>query len=202
MFKTRKKATKSKGKISLLTKIMVVVNFFFIVLLLLSYLSLYVSPEKFWLLAFAGLAYPVFVVLNMFFVLFWLVFLKKYFVLSLFAILLGYNQLKTLINFSGPESKLDFGNSFSVMTYNVRLFDLYNWRNPSGKATRAAIFDLIDTESADILCLQEYYSGAGKQADFADTICLRSGYKYRIVNLINKDNKGLPYGLAVLVNSR
>ncbi len=182
---------------SLLTKIMVVVNFFIIVLLLLSYLSLYVSPEKFWPLAFAGLAYPVFLVLNLFFVLFWLVFLKKYFLLSLITILLGYNQIKTFINFSGPESKLDFGNSIKVMSYNVRLFDLYNWRNPSGKATRTAIFDLINTESADILCLQEYYSGAGKNADFADTICQKTGYKYRNIELINKANKGLPYGLAV-----
>jgi len=197
--KTRKSTAKSrsKGKMSLLTKIMVVVNFFFIVLLLLSYLSLFVSPEKFWPLAFSGLAYPVIVVFNLFFVLFWLVFLKKYFLLSLITLLLGYNQIKTFINFSGPESKLDFGNSIKVMSYNVRLFDLYNWRNPSGKATRTAIFDLINSESADILCLQEYYSGAGKNADFADTISLKTGYKYRNIELINKANKGLPYGLAV-----
>jgi len=197
--KTRKSAVKSKpkGKMSLLTKIMVVVNFIFIALLLLSYLSLYVSPEKFWPLAFAGLAYPVFIVLNLFFVLFWLVFLKKYFILSLLAILLGYNQIKTFINFSGSEKKIEFGKNIKVMSYNVRLFDLYNWRNPSGKATRTAIFDLINSESADILCVQEYYSGAGKNADFADTICEKTGYKYRNIELINKASKGLPYGLAV-----
>jgi endonuclease/exonuclease/phosphatase family metal-dependent hydrolase len=83
------------------------------------------------------------------------------------------------------------------MSYNVRLFDLYNWRNESGKTTRAEIFNLIRSESSDILCIQDYYSGAGKHADFADTISLQSGYKFRSVELFNKKAKVLPYGLAV-----
>jgi len=193
----KKKSAKPKGKISLATKLILVVNVIFICLLLSSYMSMYVSPEKFWPLAFAGTAYPIFLVCNLFFILFWLVFLKKYFILSLFTILLGYNQIKTFIKFSGAENKLTYGNSIKVMSYNVRLFDLYNWRNESSKSTRSAIFELIKTESSDILCLQEYYSGAGKQADFADTICLKSGYKYRNIELINKQKKGLPYGLAI-----
>jgi len=193
----KKPAKKTKGRMSLATKLMVVINIFFIGLLVSSYLSLYVSPTKFWPLAFAGLAYPLILLCNLFFVLFWLVFLKKYFLLSLITILLGYNQIKSYIKFSGSERKLSFENSIKVMSYNVRLFDLYNWRNESGKSTRAAIFDLIDSESSDILCLQEYYSGAGKHADFADTISKKSGYKYRYVELINKEAKGLPYGLAI-----
>jgi endonuclease/exonuclease/phosphatase family metal-dependent hydrolase len=182
---------------SMATKLMVVVNLFFIGLLVSSYLSLFVSPEKFWPLAFAGLAYPIILISNLFFVLFWLVFLKKYFILSLITILLGYNQIKTLVKFTGSERKLSYENSIKVMTYNVRLFDLYNWRSESSKSTRTAIFDLIHSEAPDILCLQEYYSGAGKQADFADTICLKSGYKYRSVELIHKGKAGLPYGLAI-----
>ncbi len=182
---------------SLATKLMLAINLVFACLLLLSYLSLYISPGTFWPLAFAGLAYPVFLVSNLFFVLFWLVFLKKYFLLSLITILLGFNQIKTYIKFSSSERKLSFEKSIKVMSYNVRLFDLYNWRNVSGKTTRKAIFGLFRTESSDILCLQDYYSGSGKKADFADTICLDSGYKYRSIELINKNNKGLPYGLAI-----
>jgi hypothetical protein len=181
----KKPAKKAKGKSSLATKFMVVVNLVFVALLLSSYLSLYISPELFWPIAFSGLAYPVFLIFNLFFVLFWIGFFKKYFLLSLITILLGYNQIITFYNFSGSGPKLSFGNTIKVMTYNVRLFDLYNWRNDSSKLTRNAIFGLIDTESADILCLQEYYSGAGKGADFADTISLKSGYKYRSVELFN-----------------
>ena len=193
----RKPVKREKGKMSLATKMMVVINLCFIGLLLLSYLSLYISPVKFWPIAFAGFVYPVFLLINIFFVLFWLVFLKKYFLLSLIAILLGYNQIKTYVKFSGSEHKLAFERSLKVMTYNVRLFDLYNWHSESSKSTRSAIFGLFKSESPDILCLQEYYSGAGKHADFADSICQRVGFKYRYVELINKKNNGLPYGLAI-----
>jgi len=181
----------------LVTKIMVGINLLFIVLLVLSYLSLYISPVKFWPLAFAGLAYPLILLCNLFFVLFWLVFLKKYFVLSLITILLGYNQTKSYIKFSGSDRKLSFENNIKVMSYNVRLFDLYNWRNELGKTTRKEIFALINDESSDILCIQDYYSGAGKHADFADSISQQSDYKYRSVELFDKKVKALPYGLAI-----
>ena len=192
-----KNPSKPKRKVSIASRLMILVNLAFIGLLLLSYLALYISPAKFWPIAFAGLAYPIILLCNLFFILFWLVFLKKYFVLSLFTILLGYNQIKTCIKFTGADPLLTFENSIKVMTYNVRLFDLYNWRSESSKSTRTSIFDLIDAESPDILCLQEYYSGAGKNANFADTICLKTGYKYRSIELINKEAKGLPYGLAI-----
>jgi endonuclease/exonuclease/phosphatase family metal-dependent hydrolase len=133
----------------------------------------------------------------LFFVLFWLVFLKKYFFLSLITILLGYNQTKTYIKFSGSERKLSFENGIKVMSYNVRLFDLYNWRNELGKTTRKEIFNLIHSESPDLLMVQDYYSGAGKHADFADTISQQSGYKYRSIELFDKKAEALPYGLAI-----
>lgn len=198
MATTKKKPVKkTKGKMSLATKIMVLVNLIFIGFLISSYLSLYISPVKFWPLAFTGLAYPVILLFNLFFILFWLVFLKKYFVLSLITMLLGFNQVKSYIKFSGSERKLSFENSIKVMSYNVRLFDLYNWRNESGKTTRIEIFNLIHSESPEILCIQDYYSGAGKHADFADTISRQSGYKYRSVELFDKEAKALPYGLAI-----
>lgn len=198
MATTKKKpAKKTNGKMSLPTKLMVVVNLFFIVFLVSSYLSLYISPVKFWPLAFAGLAYPVILLCNLFFVLFWIVFLKKYFILSIITILLGFNQLKTYIKFTGAQHKLSFENSINVMSYNVRLFDLYNWRNESGKTTRLEIFNLIHSESPDILCIQDYYSGAGKHADFADSISQQSGYKYRNVELFDKKTNALPFGLAI-----
>ena len=41
------------------------------------------------------------------------------------------------------------------MSYNVRLFDLYNWNE--NEKSKSEIFKLIEVENPDILCLQEYY---------------------------------------------
>lgn len=197
MSNTTKTKTVKKQKISFPTRIMLIFNLIFIGLLLFSYLALYISPVAFWPPAFAGILYPLFLMINLFFILFWLVFLKRHFILSLLAILLGFNQLKTYIGFNNSHQLTQPSSSFKVMSYNVRLFDLYNWVNVSSKSTRKAIFDLIEAESPDILCLQEYYSGAGKKADFADTICSKAGFKFRYIELLNNENSGLPYGLAI-----
>ena len=42
-----------------------------------------------------------------------------------------------------------------MMTYNVRLFDYYNW-SQVGK-TRHWIYEFLKVEKPDILCIQEFY---------------------------------------------
>lgn len=190
-------SNRSKKRISVPSFLLVLINLFFIFLLFLSYLSNHVSPARFWPLAFAGLAYPVILVINFFFVLFWLVFLKKYFLLSFIAILIGFNQITTFINFSKDQSPSDQANELKIMSYNVRLFDLYNWSNSKSKATRESIFSLITDNAPDILCLQEYYNGSEKTTNFADTLSIRGKYSFRSVELIKKNETKLPYGLAL-----
>ncbi len=41
------------------------------------------------------------------------------------------------------------------MSYNVRLFDLYNWSE--GSKTRDSIISLLQTRDVDIFCFQEFY---------------------------------------------
>lgn len=41
------------------------------------------------------------------------------------------------------------------MSYNVRLFDLYNWQG--NKHSRDSIFKFLDDEEPEILCLQEFF---------------------------------------------
>ena len=46
--------------------------------------------------------------------------------LSLLVLVVGYNQVLSFYKFSS-ESVSKSENSFSIMSYNVRLFNLYNW---------------------------------------------------------------------------
>ena len=42
-----------------------------------------------------------------------------------------------------------------VMSFNVRLFDLYNWTN--NEEIKSKIIQLIKKQEPDIVCFQEYY---------------------------------------------
>lgn len=62
--------------------------------------------------------------------------------------------------------------AFKVTSFNVRVFDLYMWTQE--KETRNKIFDFLNEEQADIVCLQEFYQ--------ADTIDM--GYEFKTLDTI------------------
>ncbi len=62
------------------------------------------------------------------------------------------------------------------MSYNVRLFDLYNWTN--NESTRNGILDFLSTENPDVICFQEYFYSSGNHFDTRDTLLTLIDAKY------------------------
>lgn len=133
-------------------------NFIAIGALLLSAYSAYINPNSLWMFSFAGLLFPIWVLVNLIFVLWWLFHRPLFSLLSIVALLLCYPQLKVTFALNLPE---DFKteNTIKVMSWNVKNFDLYNWTG--NVETRAKMLELIKAESPDILCLQEFYTDQG-----------------------------------------
>jgi len=134
-------------------------NFIFVGALLLSYLSIYVSPEKIWFLAFFGLAYPFLLIVNFLYIFFWAYKKRRLFILSILAILLGWNYIGTYIQIPVKRDKQESEVSeqkFKILSYNVRLFDLYEWNEKEN--TQGEIFDFINSGNFDIICFQEFFT--------------------------------------------
>ena len=139
-----------------LHKVLLGLNILFGLFITFSYLSTYVNPNTTTLFAFFGLAYYLFLYTLIGFTIYWIIRKKKLYLWSLFFILLGFNHFNNFfqLNLFGthvPEGE----KSIKVMTYNVRLFDLYNWSD--NKSTRDEIFTFLEKENADIMCFQEFY---------------------------------------------
>ncbi|HRG60158.1 MAG TPA: endonuclease/exonuclease/phosphatase family protein [Bacteroidia bacterium] len=156
---------------SFFRKVIFFFNLLAIGALMLCYMNPHVSPAKFWPLAFLGLAYPAVYIINIFFFLFWL--LRKSILLLFSAITLsfGFFHFNTIYQFRWQDkvSKTK-ENSIKVMSFNVRLFDLYNWTK--NKTTRQAIFDFIKKENPDIIAFQEFY--ADEDNEFIQVDSLKS----------------------------
>ena len=136
-------------------KIFLIVNVLLAILLVISFLSVYVSPAKAWIFAFLALSYPFVLFLNILFVLFWILFRKWYFAISLISILLGWQALQSTFQFNFKKPPVsDSGKSLSVLTYNVRLFNYYQWNKDTSAWQK--IVDYIQTENPDIVCFQEF----------------------------------------------
>ena len=140
--------------------------FVFLISLLLSYFAPFANPKSFWLFAFFGLAFPWLLLINILFLVWWIIRWKKLYWLSLVIILIGWNDMKHLFHFGKGNENVKGG--IKVLSYNVRDFDLYNWSH--NKDTHNKIFSFLKKESADIVCLQEFFQGDSGYFETLDTV--------------------------------
>ena len=89
------------------------------------------------------------------FILYWSVRLKRQVILSIIVIAIGYYPLQRFIQFGNNAENHEEEQAIKIMSWNVRLFDLYNWTE--NKDTRDKMFNFLEQEDADIYCFQEFY---------------------------------------------
>ena len=140
--------------------------------LLIAYLAVHISPEKFALPAFFGLAYPYILLLNIIFLLFWSVNLKKEAIISLVVIIIGINHLNNYIQFGRNDIS---EHTFSLLSYNLRLFNHYEDKDGSEKE----VIDYIKNEKPEIICLQEFYLDGSVQ-DIKKSFISKLGREYNV----------------------
>lgn len=125
-------------------------NIIVIFALLISYLAVYIPPDKLWYPAFFGLAFPFILVANILFIIFWAFFKTRFIFFSLFAVLLGWGFVTRYVQFGGEKTDKD---GIKIVSYNVRNFE----GNPhSGtKVNAGSIINFLNSKNANIICLQE-----------------------------------------------
>ncbi len=170
-------------------------NLFFVGLLILSYLSPLISPEKIWIFAFFGLAYPYILIINIVFVIYWILTKNRYFLISLVAILIGWGQLRKYFQIQIIKKKIPAAaQHFKIMSYNVRLFDHYRWLGDT--ATEKNIFYFISDEKPQIICFQEFLTQIFSGFTSNDLIKELDDTPYNHINYISFQSNGNSLGIA------
>ena len=169
-------------KLSFIDKIIYFLNIVVATVLLLSYILPYVQPKNFSLLSVLSLTVPILILINAFFLLYWLLKVKKQLLVSLIVLLLGYNYVISLYKFSSSKAK-ETESTISIMNYNVRLFNIYNWIDQPN--IEIDIVNMITEKNPDIVCFQEYHPHKNLNL-------LLYSYKYEKLA-----GKNLKYGQAI-----
>jgi endonuclease/exonuclease/phosphatase family metal-dependent hydrolase len=112
---------------------------------------------------------PLFLILNALFFVYWLLQLKRQIFLSGLVLLLGITFINKFYKFSSNELPVT-EKDFTVMSYNVRLFNLFEWIEDENVGD--TILSFINEQNPDIICIQEYSETA--------KVDLRV-YKYRTI---------------------
>lgn len=136
-------------------RILYILNMLTLFALALSYLAPHISPSTFlWPVAFLGLLYPILLGVNILFTLYWIVTFKRHFWSNIIIILIGFGHIQTFVKFQKPDSTKN--NTLSLMSFNVRLFNVYEWIDEEN--IKEEIVDFINAKNPNILCLQEFYA--------------------------------------------
>ena len=143
-------------KLNFFDKLIYVLNSFFAFILLLSYLIPKIKPSILSGISSLSLLIPIIFIINILFVLYWIVKLKRQFLLSFIILLLGFNYVKSFINFSN-NSEYVGGDKISIMSYNVNVFNYNKFNNElEQKLSRDSILEYISKLELDIIGFQEY----------------------------------------------
>lgn len=174
-----------KKRVRITSRVVFFFNSVFAALLLLSYILPYAVPKSFPILSVLSLLVPVFIMINFLFMLFWILSVRKQFLLSFVVLILGYSHVTSMYRFSSSSTQPS-ENSLSVMSYNVRLFNIYDWIQET--AIDRKIVDLIRTNAPDIVALQEFHPNQKEAFKF---------YPYQHIVLRGKKKKA---GQAIFSN--
>jgi endonuclease/exonuclease/phosphatase family metal-dependent hydrolase len=135
-------------------KVLIVLNVLAVLALFASYAARWISPQSFPFMALFGLGYPVCLAANVFFLGLWLLAKPRMMLISGAALALGWSIHGDFFSFRGSRDTEGL-HRLKIITYNVRLFDYYNWKG--GKQTRNQIFDQLKKRQPDVVCFQEFY---------------------------------------------
>ena len=145
-------------KLSFFEKLLLIVN----VILLVFQLMLMGSIPSFFSFSILNLFIPIVILINLALFCYWALKIKWPFLLFMAAFLIGYAEWNLLYQF--PKNNISESSAtFSVMSYNVRLFNKYDWISSDSIPNK--IEALITQKDPDIICIQEYSKSESPRLD-------------------------------------
>ena len=141
--------------LTFLEKVLWVATLLSSAVLLLAYLAPFIPAYSICWPAPLGLVYIPLVILQLLFLALWTFKVKKQTFLPLAVLLLGLPLHVRLYGFPEEVTAHADAPTVKVMTFNVRVFNRYEWIE--GMDVPAAIAELVANETPDVLCVQEFF---------------------------------------------
>ncbi|MDR0971722.1 MAG: endonuclease/exonuclease/phosphatase family protein [Bacteroidales bacterium] len=172
----------------MIKKILYIINILFTLLLVGSYVSALVPPDKLPYISLLTYIYPLLLIINIAFIILWLFLKWSYILIPLVAILIkvGYiNQLYASHLFFSKHEVLTTNTNIKILSYNVCGF-AYNAQNREEKRElEDSIFNYISSIKPEIIAFQDYFSYKDRKS-IHWRIVNNLGYKYYYISEVGK----------------
>ncbi len=142
--------------VKFIDKVLLFINSVIALSLLLSVLVTFLPPVSFPVLSLLSLIVAPLFFANCVFLIFWILRVKKQLLVSLLALLISAVQFNLFYQFDFSKESEYKENQLHIMSYNVRIFNLYDWIKDIDVLKNIEKF--ISHENPDVISFQEYYS--------------------------------------------
>ena len=172
-------------------------NVFFAVMLVGSAYSDFISPEKNIFFAYLGLCFPILLLINICFLVYWIVvkrWLMSFILIMTFAVC--WKPITVFCPFHLKTKELPREHLIKILSYNVMSFAYQNHT----KEKSNQIIRYIAESEADIVCLQEYMVSTRPNLMSSEAVAKALPMYPYIAEVIFSpaNNKNYKYGLALL----
>lgn len=156
-----------------------------------------VPPYEFWPAAFIAFSLPGALVLNILFLIYWLVKRSWYVVLPLAVVVLGWNYYGRLLAINPGNEEPQQAKTLQVLSFNTHAFSAYDDKSGGKTGNSSEMIDWVSRHPADVYCLQEFYSRPN--SDVYNTIS-RIGIRYdkeHYFSAAQSDRFSAKFGIAI-----
>lgn len=137
-----------------------IITVFSTVIFLLSLLVPYANPDDFWPFPLFGLGFVYMLIIQIAFILFWILKRRIYFLIPLLSLFIGGNHVSKAFVLQFKKREIP-ENTISLYSQNLRAFGLFG---PTfEKETSLRIFEFYRNNSPDIIAFQEYFDTERKK---------------------------------------
>ena len=138
------------------SKSILVLNVIAIIATLLAYLTPHIDPQKIWIFAFLGLMYPILLLANLGFIVFWAFYDMRFALLSIFTIGAGWNHISSYFAYNTDKISNN-PHDISIISFNIgNAIEAYDKRTAQKEDKQSRMNDFLERfKDEDIICLQE-----------------------------------------------
>lgn len=179
--------------------VMVVVSVVAAVALVAALLAKVIDPRATTLFAFAGLVYQLIYIANVAAMLWWVVRWRKWFVLSLAMVLLGYGNISLFYRSDMKSQQPEVEHSKEDLV--VASFNVASFSDPNENDELSAkdlIANWVGEEGINLLCLQESYFYSKEVIESFKEQCGRMNYSLFVSSIPEKRNDDSGGGFTIL----
>lgn len=146
----------------------------------LSALSGHLDPNSWWFISLSGLVFLPLAAINTLCLTIWLFADRKFAMIPAISLLIILYKSPLVIQIGGvnkpPDKNTGTEKTIKVVSFNARLFDLYNWS--ASEQTRQEIFQTIKAMDPDVVCFQEFFTSKPRGLDNVKDLHLLLGMPY------------------------